>query len=114
HNAVIVMKTSPTSGGGGAGDTIAPTVPAGLSATPVLSTHVNLSWSPSSDNVGVSGYYVHLNDQILANVGNVTSYSQTGLTAGTTYNYRVSAYDAVPNHSAWTNVVSATTPVAGP
>jgi chitodextrinase len=67
---------------------------------------VNLSWGASTDNVGVTGYYVYLNDQPLATTTG-TSFSHTGLTTGATYNYRVSAYDAVPNHSAWTAVVAA-------
>jgi chitodextrinase len=91
-------------------DTQAPTVPTGLAASAVSGTQVNLSWNASTDNVGVTGYYVYLNDQPLATT-TTTSFSHTGLTAGSTYNYRVSAYDAMPNHSAWTAVVSATTPV---
>jgi len=65
---------------------------------------------PSTDNVGVTGYWVYLNDVFLANT-TATSFQHTGLTAGTTYNYRVSAHDAVPNHSAWTAIpISVTTP----
>jgi chitodextrinase len=89
-------------------DTTAPSVPTGLKATDASSSQINLSWSPSTDNVGVTGYYVYLNDKPLATTTG-TSFSHTGLTAGTTYNYRVSAYDAVPNHSAWTAAVAATT-----
>jgi chitodextrinase len=104
HHASIVLKTVATP----APDTQAPTVPTGLAASAVSGTQVNLSWNASTDNVGVTGYIVYLNDQQFASTAS-TSFSHTGLTAGTTYNYRVSAYDAVPNHSAWTAVVSATT-----
>jgi chitodextrinase len=94
-----------------AGDTTAPSVPAGLSATAVSPTQVNLTWTASTDNVGVKGYYVYLNDVALTTTTD-TSIQLTGLTAGTTYNYRVSAFDAVPNHSAWTAApVSVTTPL---
>jgi chitodextrinase len=95
-----------------ASDTIAPSVPTGLVGTAVSSTQINLSWNPSTDNVGVTGYYVYLNDVALTTT-TATSFQHTGLTAGTTYNYRVGAYDAVPNHSAWTvTPVSVTTPPA--
>src|SRR5207244_457057 len=96
-------------GGGVTADTTPPSVPPYLNGSAASPTQINLAWGASTDNVGVTGYYVYLNNAILANVGNATSYSHTGLTPSTTYNYRVSAYDAVPNHSAWTNVVSATT-----
>jgi len=92
-------------------DTTAPTVPTGLTAAASSSTQINLKWNPSTDNVAVTGYYVYLNDKPLTTT-TTTSFSHTGLTAGTTYNYRVSAYDAVPNHSAWTSSVAATTPSA--
>jgi chitodextrinase len=107
HHASFVLKTTATP----ATDTLAPTVPSGLKATAVSGTQVHLSWNPSTDDVGVTGYYVYLNDQPLATTAS-TSFSHTGLTAGNTYNYRVSAYDAVPNHSAWTAAVSATTTLA--
>jgi chitodextrinase len=91
-------------------DTTPPSVPAGLTATAVSSTQINLSWGASTDNVGVTGYYVYLNDVALGTT-TATSFQHTGLAAGTTYNYRVSGYDAVPNHSAWTATpVSAKTP----
>ena len=81
-------------------DTIAPSVPTGLKATAVSATQINLTWTASTDNVGVKGYYVYLNDVALTTT-TATSIQLTGLTAGTLYNYRVSAFDAVPNHSAW-------------
>lgn len=100
-----------TTSGTAPADTTAPTVPTGLTAAASSSTQINLKWNPSTDNVAVTGYYVYLNDKPLTTT-TTTSFSHTGLTAGTTYNYRVSAYDAVPNHSAWTSSVAATTPSA--
>ena len=91
-------------------DTIAPSVPTGLKATAVSATQINLTWTASTDKVGVKGYYVYLNDVALTTT-TATSFQHTGLTAGTLYKYRVSAFDAVPNHSAWTGTpVSVKTP----
>jgi chitodextrinase len=92
-------------------DTTPPTVPTGLTATAVSPTQINLSWIASTDNVGVTGYYVYLNDVALARTTG-TSFQHTGLSAGVTYNYRVSAYDAAGNGSAWTATpVAVTIPV---
>jgi len=97
-----------------ASDTQAPTVPAGLVGTALSSSQINLSWSPSTDNVGVTGYYVYLNDVALTTT-TATSFQHTGLAAGTTYNYRVSSFDAASNNSAWSATpVSVTTPPAAP
>jgi len=95
-----------------AGDTIPPSVPTGLTGTAVSAAQINLTWNASTDNVAVTSYQVYLNDAMIANTP-ATSFQHTGLTAGTTYNYRVSAADAVPNYSAWTATpVSVTTPAA--
>ena len=94
-------------------DNTPPSVPSGLAGTAVSSTQVNLAWTASTDNVGVKGYYVYLNDVPLA-VTTTPSYSHTGLIAGTTYSYRVSAYDAIPNHSDWTAPVAVKTTGTSP
>src|SRR2546429_3790538 len=63
----------------------------------------------SPSNVAVMSYQVYLNNVLLTNT-TTTSFQHTGLTPGTTYSYRVSAADAVPNYSAWTATpVSVTT-----
>src|SRR5512139_3901933 len=77
-------------------DTQVPTVPTGLAGAPVSSTRIDLSWSPSTDDVGVAGYYVYVNDVALATT-TTTSFMHSGLAEGTTYGYRVSAYDAASN-----------------
>src|SRR5581483_9669059 len=93
-------------------DTVAPTVPTGLTGTAVSSSQINLSWNASTDNVGVVGYYVYLNDAVLATT-TTTSFNHTGLTASATYNSRVRAFDVAHNNSAWTATpVSVTTPTA--
>ena len=95
-------------------DTQPPTVPTGLMATAVSSSQINLSWTASTDNVGVTGYKVFRGGTQLATITSGTSYQDTGLTASTTYSYTVSAYDAAGNNSAQTSAVSATTQAAGP
>src|SRR5205807_8427848 len=93
-------------------DTNPPSVHTWLTGTAVSATQINLTWNASTDNVAVTSYQVYLNDAMIANTA-VTSFQHTGLTAGTTYNYRVSAADAVPNYSGWTATpVSVTTPAA--
>lgn len=92
-------------------DTTAPTAPAGLTAAAVSSSQINLAWNPSTDNVGVSGYRVYRNG-LQVGTTTVTSYSNTGLTAGTVYSYSVSAFDAAGNASAQSAAVSVATPAA--
>jgi hypothetical protein len=91
-------------------DTQAPSVPSGLVGTALSSSQIKLTWNPSTDNLGVTGYSVYLNDVALTTT-TATTFTHSGLAASTTYNYRVSAYDAVPNQSAWTATpVSVKTP----
>jgi len=90
-------------------DILAPSVPANVSATAVSQTQINLTWSASTDNVGVTGYRVYRNGVEIATTAG-TSYQNTGLSNGTTYAYTVRAYDAAGNQSADSAVASATTP----
>ena len=90
------------------GDTIPPTIPTNLSATAISSSQINLSWSASTDNVGVTGYNIYRgNIQVATAVG--TSYSDTGLSPSTTYTYKISAFDAADNESDKSTPDSATT-----
>jgi YD repeat-containing protein len=87
-----------------------PTVPTGLGATPVSQSQINLSWSASTDTggSGVAGYRVYRGASQVGTSG-TTSFSDTGLTAGTPYTYRVAAYDVSGNVSAQSSPASATT-----
>ena len=104
----------------GQADATPPSVPTNLSATAVSSSQINLSWTASTDNVGVTGYGIYRNS---AQIGTsaVNSYSDTGLAPSTTYIYTVAAYDAAGNvsgqsssASATTQAVADTTPPAAP
>jgi chitodextrinase len=89
-------------------DTQVPAVPAGMQATAISTSQINLSWTASSDNVGVAGYKVYRNGIQIA-TATTTSYSNTGLSASTAYTYTVSAYDAAGNVSGQSASVSAAT-----
>src|SRR5580704_9943228 len=65
-------------------DTTPPSQPTGLAASPVSTSAINLSWTASTDNVGVTGYTVFRNGGQIATTS-ATSYSDTGLAPGTTY-----------------------------
>jgi N-acetylmuramoyl-L-alanine amidase len=90
-------------------DTQAPSVPANLAATAVSSTQINLSWSPSTDNYGVTGYKI-FRDSVQIGSSATNSYSDTTCAPNTAYTYTVSAYDAAANESAQSAPASATTP----
>ena len=86
-----------------------PTAPTNLSATAVSPSQIDLVWTTSTDNTGVTGYRIYRNGtQVGTSV--VANYSDTGLTANTPYLYTVLAYDAANNASVQTGAVSATTP----
>jgi uncharacterized protein YjdB/chitodextrinase len=95
---------------GGTVDTEPPTAPADLKATNVSDTSVSLSWTASTDNVGVTGYDIWRNGQLDGKVGGaVTSYTANGVTPNTTYLYAVKARDAMGNISGFSNELSVTT-----
>ena len=95
-----------------AADTSAPTVPGGLTATPVSQSRINLAWTAATDNVGVTGYTVRRNGTVVATPSG-TNFSDTGLVANTTYNYTVDAFDAAGNISNESTSAQATTLAAG-
>jgi transcriptional regulator CtsR len=90
----------------------APEAPSTLSATPVSSSQIDLGWQDNSaDETGFkiemrtgSGSY----SQITTVATGVTNYSSNGLSAGTTYYYRVRAYSGAGD-SDYSNEASATT-----
>jgi len=91
-------------------DTIAPSVPTGLSASNnTTGNSFTLSWSASTDNVGVTAYEVKRSGTSLGTVTG-TSKSVTGLNDATTYGMQVRAKDAANNWSAWSSTLNVTTP----
>lgn len=92
-------------------DTTAPTVPTNLSGTGISSTQINLTWTASTDAVGVAGYKIFRNTTQVG-TSTTTSFTDTGLTASTTYGYKVSAFDAAGNTSAQTSNVNVATTAA--
>ncbi|WP_345516432.1 DUF4832 domain-containing protein, partial [Phytohabitans houttuyneae] len=90
------------------GDCVAPSVPSGLVVSGVTNTSVSLSWSASSDNVGVTGYQVW-RDGVLAGSPSGTSFTDLGRSPGQSYQYAVRAVDAAGNVSGSSAAVSATT-----
>jgi chitodextrinase/uncharacterized protein YdeI (BOF family) len=80
-------------------DTSPPSVPSGVQATGVSSSSIQLTWTASTDDLGVAGYRIHRNGSEVGTTA-ATSYLDTGLSAQTSYSYTVSAYDAAGNSSA--------------
>src|SRR5438552_3847110 len=79
-------------------DTAPPSTPTGLTGMAAGPTTANLSWSASTDNVGVTAYILLRNGVQVATPA-TTSFADTGLSAATTYSYTVAARDAAGNTS---------------
>ncbi len=89
-----------------------PSKPEGLSAGDVTVKAIELSWNDSQDyeGIGIQGYYIYRDGTLIKTViGN--SYTDAGLEPGTSYIYKVSAFDKAGNESELSDEVSCTTPV---
>lgn len=89
-------------------DTTAPTVPLNLAVTASTSNTISLSWSASTDNVGIAGYSVYVNNVFKQTVTETTAVI-TGLTPSTTYSFYIIAKDTSNNSSAQSTSVSGST-----
>jgi len=97
-------------------DTTAPTTPGTLSSTAKTTTTIALSWGASTDTggSGLAGYNVYRNGSATPTAQTTgTTFTDTGLTANTTYTYTVKARDGAGNLSPNSNQISVTTNTAG-
>jgi chitinase len=106
------LNGAPCDGSGGGQDTTPPTVPTNLRVTGTTSSSVSLSWTASTDNVGVTGYNVY-RGTTLATTTTTTSATVGGLAASTSYSFTVRARDAAGNTSAASSPVTGTTQPGG-
>lgn len=102
---------SHTYDGSGTPDTDAPTIPASLSSSNITVTTVDLSWSASTDNIGVASYAIYNSGSLIASTTS-TSHTLTGLTGNTSYSFTVRANDAAANQSGDSNIENVTTATA--
>jgi chitinase len=101
-----------TQSGGGGGDVTAPSTPGNLRSTGTTTSSISLAWNASTDNVGVTGYNVYRGGTLVTTATG-TGYTDSGLSAGTSYTYTVRARDAAGNLSAAGNQISAATQTGG-
>ena len=95
-------------------DTQPPSAPANLVASAIGVSTVHVSWTASTDNVGVAGYLVERQDPgnpnfVQTGTSTGPSYNDTALATGSNYSYRVRATDAAQNLSDYSGVTSAMT-----
>jgi len=100
-------------GPGGAADTTPPSVPGTVSVGGATTSSLTVSWSASTDNIGVTGYDVLRGGTSAPVTVTGTSYTATGLNAGTSYSFQVRARDAAGNTSAYSTAASGTTSTGG-
>lgn len=93
------------------GAPVAPAAPSGLTATALAGLSIQIGWTDNSSNE--DGFEIERSDNggafamIQALGANVTSFTDSGLTEGVLYAYRVRAKNTVGN-SAYSNTASAT------
>ncbi|WBV51953.1 endonuclease [Chryseobacterium gambrini] len=93
-------------------DTQAPTAPTNLATSNPTSNTISLSWTASTDNIGVVGYEIYKDGVLYATVTGTTA-TVSGLNPSTTYNFYVIAKDAAGNASTVSNTASGTTLAGG-
>src|SRR5207302_178699 len=86
--------------------------PANVALGAVTTTSLALSWSPSTDNVGVAGYGVYVNGSRVA-MATTPSYTAFGLSCGTSYKLAVDAVDAAGNRSERASLTASTAACGG-
>ena len=112
YGTITITKIIVETGMAGSGDTQAPTVPSGLTPSNITQNSFTLSWTASTDSVGVTGYEVFKDGSSIGTTSS-TSMDVTGLTCGTTYAMTVRSQDAVPNWSAQSSALNVSTSACG-
>ena len=108
------MLASDGSAAGGPGvDATPPSTPTGLTTSSVTQSSMALSWTASTDNVGVAGYRLFRAGTQVATTAS-TNFSFTGLNCGTSYTLGVAAYDAAGNVSSTGVISNSTSACSGP
>jgi hypothetical protein len=88
-------------------DTTPPSTPAGLKVTGTGPGSISLAWTASTDNVGVTGYRVYEGTTVTATTGTGPAVAVSGLLAGSSHTFTVTAFDAAGNESGHSSAVTA-------
>jgi subtilisin family serine protease len=115
NRPITLLATQRGGAGSGGGGGAKPRAPSNLAASAVSSTQINLAWTDTSDNE--TGFAIErcagagcANFAEISRVGiNISTFSDLGLTAQTTYRYRVLSFNAAGS-SKYSNIAEATTP----
>jgi chitodextrinase len=89
-------------------DTEAPTTPTNVTLSNITLTTLDISWTASTDNIGVTGYNIYINNVLTAQTTN-TSISIENLKTNTTYAFTVEAKDIINNKSVKSTTVNGKT-----
>ncbi|MEQ8197402.1 MAG: fibronectin type III domain-containing protein, partial [Clostridiaceae bacterium] len=90
-------------------DIQAPTAPSNLSVTSTTAASIGLSWTASTDDVGVTEYDIYSGTQLIGTTTGEITCTATCLTPGTNYSFTVKAKDAANNISPESNLLSVST-----
>ena len=80
-------------------DTQAPTAPTNVTLSNITLNSINISWSASTDNFGVTGYNIYVDGILEAQTTNTNS-TIVALNTNTDYNFTIIARDLINNMSA--------------
>jgi len=89
-------------------DTEAPTTPTNVVASNETSSTIEITWTASSDNIGVTQYRIYI-DAVLSAQTTEANFKITNLQPGTSYNIQIEARDRINNKSEKSNLITATT-----
>ena len=88
-------------------DTEAPSVPNGLHISDRTGSGIVISWTGSRDNIGVTGYMIYRNGELVGDKINGYEYTDNDVIQDTVYTYEITAVDAAGNESSKSDSVSA-------
>lgn len=108
YNAGTGSQPTPTPTPTPTTDTTAPSTPTGLVTAVVSSAQISMSWTASTDNIGVTGYKIYRDGTLVATT-NGTFYTDSSLSPSTSYSYTITALDAAGNESAQSSASVSTT-----
>ena len=90
-------------------DDVSPSAPTNLTAANITSDIVELNWNSSTDNIGVTGYKIFQDNTEINTIGNLNSFTVSGLSPSSLYQFAIRAIDANGNLSPSSNSITVNT-----